>query len=71
MMTGGELIKRLRLQSEHIPVQTLFDEAADLIERLHKHNQELTLQLLATSGQAADALDKLYLRANVKEENHE
>ena len=74
------LIKRLRLQSEHIPVRTLFDDAADLIEELNERltaatddaeeaeayaqelkdrNKELTLQLLATSGQAADALDKL------------
>ena len=54
-----DLIKRLRLQSEHIPVRTLFDNAADRIEELLELNKELTLQLLATSGQAADALDKL------------
>lgn len=75
-----DLIKRLRLQSEHIPVRTLFDDAADRIEELNERltaatddakeaeayaqeleerNKELTLQLLATSGQAADALDKL------------
>jgi len=29
------------------------------IEELEESNKELTLQLLATSGQAADALDKL------------
>lgn len=29
-----DLIARLRLQSEHIPVQTLFDDAADCIEEL-------------------------------------
>jgi len=33
--------------------------AADRIEELVEENKELTLQLLATSGQAADALDKL------------
>ena len=33
--------------------------AADRIEELLELNKELTLQLLATSGQAADALDKL------------
>ena len=33
--------------------------AADCIEDLEARNKELTLQLLATSGQAADALDKL------------
>ena len=32
---------------------------ADLIDAVEEHNKELTLQLLATSGQAADALDKL------------
>ncbi len=32
---------------------------ADRIEQLVEENKELTLQLLATSGQAADALDKL------------
>ena len=36
----------------------LRDEAADRIEELGESNKELTLQLLATSGQAADALDK-------------
>ena len=35
------------------------DTAADHIEQLEALNKELTLQLLATSGQAADALDKL------------
>jgi ABC-type transporter Mla subunit MlaD len=54
-----DLIKRLRLQSEHIPVRTLFDDAADRIEELVKENKELTLQLLAVHGQAADALDRL------------
>jgi hypothetical protein len=33
--------------------------AADRIEQLVEENKELTLQLLAASGQAADALDKL------------
>lgn len=33
--------------------------AADRIEELLELNQELTLQLLAVHGQAADALDKL------------
>ena len=46
-------------------------EAEAYAQELEERNKELTLQLLATSGQAADALDKLYLRANVKEENHE
>lgn len=32
---------------------------ADRIKELEERNKELTLQLLATSGQAADALDKL------------
>ena len=32
---------------------------ADLIDALEARNKELALQLLATSGQAADALDKL------------
>jgi len=34
-------------------------EASHRIEELEEGNKELTLQLLATSGQAADALDKL------------
>lgn len=37
----------------------LCDEAADRIEQLEGINKELTLQLLAAHGQAADALDKL------------
>ena len=37
----------------------LRDEAANRIDELVERNKELTLQLLATSGQAADALDKL------------
>jgi len=32
---------------------------ADLIDAVEERNKELTLQLLATSGQAADTLDKL------------
>jgi hypothetical protein len=32
---------------------------ADLIDAVEERNKELTLQLLATSGQAADAWDKL------------
>ena len=32
---------------------------ADLIDAVEERNKELTLQLLATHGQAADALDKL------------
>lgn len=34
-------------------------EAKDRIEELDARNKELTLQLLAAHGQAADALDKL------------
>jgi hypothetical protein len=36
-----------------------FDQMADRIKQLEEGNKELTLQLLATSGQAADAWDKL------------
>lgn len=35
------------------------DDMADRIEELEDRNKELTLQLLAVHGQAADALDKL------------
>ena len=35
------------------------NEAADCIEKSDAHIKELTLQLLAAHGQAADALDKL------------
>jgi hypothetical protein len=48
-----DLIKRLRA-GEHWP-----KTCADRIEELIERNKELTLQLLATSGQAADALDKI------------
>jgi ABC-type transporter Mla subunit MlaD len=37
----------------------LRDEAADRIDELVESNKELALQLLATSGQASDAWDKL------------
>ena len=50
---SDDLIKRLRA-GEHWP-----KTSADRIEELEESNKELTLQLLATSGQAADALDKL------------
>ena len=53
-MTEQELIARL-LDEE----TDLADCAVDRIEELEARNKELTLQLLATSGQAADALDKL------------
>jgi hypothetical protein len=36
-----------------------FDQITDRIKQLEEGNKELTLQLLATSGQAADAWDKL------------
>jgi hypothetical protein len=48
-----DLIKRLR-SGEHWP-----KTSADRIEQLEEDNKELTLQLLAAHGQAADALDKL------------
>jgi hypothetical protein len=50
-MTDQELIERLHKIACHM--------AANRIEELVRENRELTLQLLATSGQAADALDKL------------
>ena len=53
-MTNEELIAYLKLQG--LPKDVA---AADRIEELESRNKELTLQLLATSGQAADALDKL------------
>ena len=34
-MTDAELLKALRLQSEHVPAFTVFDEAADRIEELN------------------------------------
>ena len=40
------------------PVGLKLLEAADRLKELEDRNKELTLQLLATSGQAADALDK-------------
>ena len=40
-----DLIKRLRLQSEHIPVLTLFDDAADRIEELVKERDEALAKL--------------------------
>ena len=40
-MTDEELIKRLRLQSEHVPADTIFDAAADRIEQLVAINEEL------------------------------
>ena len=40
------------------PVGLKLLEAADRIEELLELNKELTLQLLAVHGQAADALDK-------------
>jgi hypothetical protein len=43
-------------------VETAFqvaDDMADRIEELEARNKELTLQVLAAHGQAADALDKL------------
>ncbi len=55
---SDDLIKQLhnvRLEG----LQELCWKAADRIAQLEESNKELTLQLLATSGQAADALDKL------------
>ena len=44
-MTEQELIARLRLQSDHIPVRTLFDDAADRIEELVKERDEALAKL--------------------------
>lgn len=46
-MTDEELIKRLRLQSEHVPADTIFDAAADRIEKLVESIKNL-LHLWAT-----------------------
>jgi allophanate hydrolase subunit 1 len=59
-----DLTQRLRqyLNSKYevtVCYNGLRDEAANRIDELVESNKELTLQLLATSGQAADALDKL------------
>ena len=51
---SADLIKRLR--DEHVSASR--NEAADCIEELVEENEELTLQLLAVHGQAADALDR-------------
>ena len=48
-----DLIKRLLAEESD-----LTDWAVERIDQLEERNKELTLQLLATSGQAADALDK-------------
>jgi len=52
-MINEELVKRVLAEETD-----LTDCAADRIEGLEERNKELTLQLLATSGQVADALDK-------------
>ena len=59
-----DLTQRLRqyLNSKYevtVCYNGLRDEAANRIEELGESNQELTLQLLAVHGQAADAWDKL------------
>ena len=59
-----DLTQRLRqyLNSKYevtVCYNGLRDEAANRIEELEARNKELTLQLLAAHGQAADALDRL------------
>lgn len=54
---SDDLIKRLRDRT--FLTGSWEGLAATRIEELEEDNKELTLQLLATSGQAADALDKL------------
>jgi hypothetical protein len=49
-----DLIKRLLAEETD-----LTDWAVERIDQLEESNKELTLQLLAVHGQAADALDKL------------
>jgi hypothetical protein len=53
-----DLIKRLS-EYDKGKINDARQKDADRIEELEEDNKELTLQLLATSGQAADALDKL------------
>jgi hypothetical protein len=64
----GNLIKRspdeefdtmMMVQSNPTGAWMAIQSQADRIDELEESNKELTLQLLATSGQAADALDKL------------
>jgi hypothetical protein len=50
---SDDLIKRLLAEETD-----LTDWAVERIDQLEERNKEITLQLLATSGQAADALDK-------------
>jgi vacuolar-type H+-ATPase subunit H len=52
-----DLIKRLS-EYDKGKINDARQKAADRIEELEERNKELTLQLLATSGQAADALDR-------------
>ena len=58
-----DLIKRLReadsYNKKYYALDPLHKEAADRIDELVEINKELTLQLLAAYGQAADALDRL------------
>ena len=57
-----DLIKRLReadsYNKKYYALDPLHKEAADRIDELVEINKELTLQLLAVHGQAADLLDK-------------
>jgi hypothetical protein len=64
---SNDLIKRLRSPLDTV-VKAIKEraEAADRIEQLEESNKELTLQLLATSGQAADALDRAVIKAAVE-----
>jgi hypothetical protein len=55
---SDDLIKRLRVTGNGLSAEWLEYADADRIEELEERNKELTLQLLAAHGQAADALDK-------------
>ena len=57
---SDDLIKRLQDRKQKgNRFDSLEYEAADRIKQLEDRSKELTLQLLAAHGQAADALDKL------------
>jgi hypothetical protein len=58
-MTDDELIRALRLQSEHVPAFTIFDKAADRIEELLKQIETVLIREAETQARHDSKMDAL------------
>jgi hypothetical protein len=63
-MTDDELIRALRLQSEHVSAFTIFDKAADRIEELLKQIETVLIREAQTQARHDNKIDALDAELN-------